>query len=302
MLFDTIPNPMFYKDINGSYQHCNDAFSKKILGIPKEQIIGKTLYDLADVIPKEHADVYYEKDEELLSENSVQCYEGQVSCADGAKKDFNFYKSSFVVNNEILGLVGIMLDISEHKNTLKLLDEKNEILNSLSITDWLTGLYNRRHFDKIFNQKISSLNRNNHEFSFAIIDIDYFKYYNDTFGHHEGDIVLQKISKVIKETLNRPSDNIFRLGGEEFGVLFDVRNSNDAVSLMNDLREKIEAVKIECINPGSSSHVTVSVGLGNVKKIEYSINSAVLYNKVDSLLYASKEGGRNKLTYDDIIM
>lgn len=65
-LFDIIPSPMFYKDKNGVYQHCNDAFSKLILGISKEEIIGKTLYDLTHVIPKENADIYYEKDRELF--------------------------------------------------------------------------------------------------------------------------------------------------------------------------------------------------------------------------------------------
>ncbi len=302
MLFDTIPNPMFYKDVNGVYQHCNDAFSKNILGIKKEKIIGKTLYDLPTLIPKEHADIYYEKDEELLSEPSVQVYEASVKCSDGITRDFNFYKSSFVVNNEILGLVGVMLDISEYKNTLKLLDEKNEILNSLSITDWLTGLYNRRYFDEIFNQRISALNRTEHEFSFAIIDIDYFKYYNDAFGHAKGDIVLQKISKILKETLNRPNDSVFRLGGEEFGILFDVKNSSDAITLMQDLRVKIEDLHIECLNPSNSSYVTISIGLGNIKKVEFTINTSALYSKVDELLYLSKENGRNQITAKDIII
>lgn len=302
ILFDTIPNPVFYKDINGCYQHCNDAFAKNILGLSKEEIIGKTLYELPASISKEQADIYYEKDSELLSEPSVQFYEGLVLCSDKKSRNFNFYKSSFVVNNEILGLVGIMLDVSDYKSTLKLLDEKNEVLNSLSITDWLTSLYNRRYFEDIFNQKISSLNRSENKFSFAIIDIDYFKYYNDAFGHHEGDVVLKKISKTIKETFNRPTDYIFRLGGEEFGVLFDVEKSSSAIALMEDLKNKIENLKIECLNPGINPYVTVSIGLGNVKKVEFTINSSSLYHKIDDLLYSSKNNGRNKVTSKDILM
>ena len=100
-LFDTIPNPIFYKDINGVYQHCNDAFSKTILGIAKEEIIGKTLCDLEEVIPKEYAEIYHEKDQELFLAVKEQFYEAKVKCADEEIRSYQFYKSTFVVDGEI---------------------------------------------------------------------------------------------------------------------------------------------------------------------------------------------------------
>jgi len=130
-LFDIIPSPMFYKDKDGVYQHCNDAFSKIILGIPKEEIIGKTLYDLGHVIPKENADLYYEKDKELFLTSKEQFYEGKVKCADDITRDYHFYKSSFIMDGEILGLVGIMLDVSDYKKALEELDKKTKQLKDL---------------------------------------------------------------------------------------------------------------------------------------------------------------------------
>lgn len=303
MLFDIIPNPMFYKDIHGVYQHCNDAFSKTILGISKNEIIGKTLYDLPHVIPKENADIYYEKDKELLSTPGAQFYEGKVKCSNGETRYYNFYKSTFVIDDEVLGLVGIMLDISEYKQNLDELDKKNKILNNLSITDYLTGLNNRRHFEDIFEKKLSLLNRHKHQFSLALIDIDFFKDYNDCFGHQEGDEALILIGKVLKETFHRPSDYIFRLGGEEFGILFDVKSNEDSYLLIEKLRHNIEDLELESCNKEVSNYLTVSVGLVNINSIEKkdSLNSKRIYNKVDKLLYKSKENGRNKTTFKNII-
>lgn len=301
-LFDTIPNPMFYKDINGVYTHCNDAFSKTILGIPKEEILGKTLYDLPHVIPSSLADIYCEKDKELLEEVSEQFYEAKVKCANGLMKDFHFYKSTFVVDSKILGLVGVMLDVSDYKKVLEDLDERNKKLSSLSITDYLTGLYNRRYFQEIFKKKLSLLSRHQHKFSFVIIDIDFFKAFNDSFGHHEGDIALKDIAQILRNSFNRPNDYIFRLGGEEFGILFDVDSFGDANDLIDLLRQRIEDQQIKTSNKKVSNYLTISAGLGNIKEVPLDIDETLIYDKVDKLLYESKNNGRNQVTSSDIIV
>lgn len=301
-LFNTIPNPMFYKDKNGVYLHCNDSFSKTILGIEKEKIIGKTLYDLPDLIPKEYADIYYEKDKELFVTAKEQFYEGKVLCADAVIRDYHFYKSSFVVEGKILGLVGIMLDVSDYKRALLQLDEKNKILNGLSITDHLTELYNRRYFQDVFEKKINLLHRYNHKFSFALLDIDFFKDYNDCNGHHQGDKALQCVSKLLKETLNRQSDYIFRVGGEEFAVLFEVDSENSAFSIMENLRKKVEQLEIKSIKEDTINNVTISIGLGNIQRVNKDTPSSIIYDEVDKLLYSSKRNGRNQITFSEIII
>lgn len=301
-LFDTIPNPIFYKDINGVYQHCNDAFSKTILGIPKEKIIGKTLYDLDEFIPKEFADVYCAKDKELFLEVKEQFYESEVKCADSEIRSYQIYKSSFVVDGKILGLVGVMLDVSDYKKALNELDKKNKLLSSLSITDHLTGLYNRRYFQNIIDTKTNMLSRYKHQFYFALADIDYFKDYNDTYGHHKGDIALQEVSNVLKDILNRQTDYVFRVGGEEFAIIFEVDSKDKAITLMENLRKKVENLKIISCNPSICNYLTISIGLGHIKKATPGINSDIIYDEVDKLLYKSKDNGRNQITVEDIIV
>ena len=300
-LFDIIPSPMFYKDKNGVYQHCNDAFSKLILGISKEEIIGKTLYDLSHVIPKENADIYYEKDRELFLVQKDQFYEGKVKCADGTTREYQFYKSSFVLDGEIVGLVGLMLDVSDYKKALKELDEKNRLLSEISITDSLTGLYNRRYFQDILEKKVCSLIRNKHPFYFAIIDIDFFKEYNDSFGHYKGDLVLEKLGKVFKESFLRSTDYLFRIGGEEFAILFDANDSKEATLVIENFRKKIEDLKIKASKNSLYEYLTVSIGLGNVKELKADTNPSIIYHEVDKLLYKSKNENRNKVTVADII-
>ena len=300
-LFDIIPSPMFYKDKNGVYQHCNDAFSKLILGISKEEIIAKILYDLSHVIPKENADIYYEKDRELFLVQKDQFYEGKVKCADGTTREYQFYKSSFVLDGEIVGLVGLMLDVSDYKKALKELDEKNKLLSEISITDSLTGLYNRRYFQDILEKKVCSLIRNKHPFYFAIIDIDFFKEYNDSFGHYKGDLVLEKLGKVFKESFLRSTDYFFRIGGEEFAILFDANDSKEATLVIENFRKKIEDLKIKASKNSLYRYLTVSIGLGNVKELKADTNPSIIYHEVDKLLYKSKNENRNKVTVADII-
>ena len=301
-LFDTIPNPIFYKDINGVYQHCNDAFSKTILGIAKEEIIGKTLCDLEEVIPKEYAEIYHEKDQELFLAVKEQFYEAKVKCADEEIRSYQFYKSTFVVDGEILGLVGVMLDVGDYKKTLNELDEKNKLLSNLSITDHLTGLFNRRYFQNIIDKKINLLSRHNYQFYFALIDIDFFKDYNDAYGHHKGDIALQEVSNVLKETINRQTDYVFRVGGEEFAIIFEVDSKDNAISIMENLRKKVEDLKIIACNSTICNYLTISIGLGYIKKASPDANSDQIYDEVDKLLYESKDNGRNQITTRDIIV
>ncbi|MEN8147285.1 MAG: diguanylate cyclase [Campylobacterota bacterium] len=299
MLFNTIPNPIFYKDREGVYQNCNDAFSKGILGIPKEEIIGRSLYEFPDQIPKELADIYYEKDQELFATPGTQYYEGKVKCADGVTCYYNFYKATFMSETqEVLGIVGVMLDISDHKKTLEELDDKNRALSRLSITDALSEVYNRRYFEDIFQKKLNLLNRHKQPFALMIIDIDYFKNYNDVFGHQLGDTALQNIAKTIKEVFCRPNDYVFRLGGEEFGVVFHFNKIEQAVELAQELIQKAEDQKIESGLTTVSPYVTISAGLGILRCIgEADLSGEHIYNKVDQLLYHSKENGRNQLSY-----
>ncbi len=122
-LIDTIPNPIFYKDINGIYLGCNSAF-EQYLGLSKEKIIGKSVYEVA---PHELADKYKEMDLALFNTPGVQVYESSVMYADGTRHDVIFNKATYTnANGTIAGLVGVILDITEHKRTEEALRENEE--------------------------------------------------------------------------------------------------------------------------------------------------------------------------------
>jgi len=295
MLFDAIPNPIFYKDKEGVYQHCNDSFSKTILGIDKDNIIGKTLYEFPEIIPTKNADIYDSKDKELMESHGTQFYESSVKCADGIERHYSFYKATFISeSNEALGIVGVMLDISKHRKILKQLSE-------LSITDSLTNLYNRRYFKEILDSKLVKLNIKKQKFAFMMIDIDFFKDYNDTFGHHQGDVALEMISHLIKRYFVRESDYVFRLGGEEFGILFSFSDIKNAVLIANKITANVEKLNLESGNKGVSEFLTISSGLGILDYPKSAdLDADKIFELVDKLLYKSKKNGRNQISYQKI--
>lgn len=296
ILLDTIPNPVFFKDTNGIYQTLNDAFSKTILGIPKERIIGKSLFDLPDEIPFELAKLYEKKDKELFNNPGTQVYEGSVKCANKEIRTFYFYKATvFNIHNEIIGLVGVMLDVTDLKKSQIQLDEQNKLLTKLSYLDSLTGLFNRRKFDEVFKYKIENKRDNEQIVNFILIDVDSFKKYNDEYGHLEGDNVLKIISNEIKKLLLRENDYLFRIGGEEFALIFDSNSIKYAKEFAEKIRIKIESLNILHENNFNYNRVTVSLGM--ICMVNEITNFELIYEKADKELYKAKRGGRNRVSY-----
>lgn len=294
ILLDTIPSPIFYKDCNFVYQNCNDAFAKIILGISKEQIIKKSLFDLPEVIPSNLAEIYHDKDRELFKKPGKQNYKANVKCSDGITRTFMFYKSTLKNDeNEVIGLVGVMLDISELEQSNLKLDEKNKQLETLSMTDSLTGIFNRRKFDQILSASLLIAKRNHYILNFVMIDVDDFKLYNDTHGHTEGDNVLKSIATAIQSRLLRPDDYVFRLGGEEFGLLFYSNDEISALKLADSIRNDVQNLEIMQTNHIEYDKVTISLGLLTIK---YEFDDAeFIYKETDRLMYKAKKSGKNRV-------
>lgn len=174
------------------------------------------------------------------------------------------------------------------------LENAKDRLKQESITDFLTGTYNRRHFNELLSNTINSAKRKNALFSFLILDIDYFKQYNDRYGHHEGDKALIKVSSQIKKSFNRVGNFCFRLGGEEFGIIFKADDQEQALEFANKLRKDIESLHIEHLSSSVSKYVTISIGL--VSKYANNVkNDNEVYKEADYLLYKAKKAGRNNV-------
>jgi diguanylate cyclase (GGDEF)-like protein len=187
---------------------------------------------------------------------------------------------------------------SKLKKEIQFRKETEQKLQALSITDELTTLFNRRYFNDIFVKLINSAKREKTTICFAAMDIDYFKLYNDTYGHLSGDIVLKSVSASMKNTLSRADDYCFRLGGEEFGILFKGLDKNQATELIQRMKQNIEDLKIEHKKNSVSKYITASFGLV-VRDAESIKNENDLYKEADDLLYKAKAEGRNKVCVND---
>ncbi len=142
-IINALPSPMFYKDANGVYRDCNSAFCELIIGLPRHEIIGKTLFDLPNQIPRDLAETYFRKDNELLARGGTQSYVASVHCADGTMRTFQFYK--IVHCNEDgrpEGIAGVMLDITERVLSEERLTRQKEELDLLlsSISSIIIGV------------------------------------------------------------------------------------------------------------------------------------------------------------------
>lgn len=166
-----------------------------------------------------------------------------------------------------------------------LLQKYNKELLKLSITDKLTGLYNRIKTDEKLEEEYKKVSRyNNYNSTILLIDVDYFKFINDQYGHHIGDKVLCEVAKVLKESI-RDIDVIGRWGGEEFLVILPNTNKQDALNVANKLKENIAMHTFE-----HNKQVTISVGGFELQK-HICISEALI--QVDEALYKSKHQGRN---------
>lgn len=179
--------------------------------------------------------------------------------------------------------------------TLKHLNYK---LEQASYTDSLTALYNRRYFNLLFEREFKRAMRLGKPFVFMMLDIDFFKQYNDTYGHMQGDQALQSVAKVLKSTLQRPGDYPFRLGGEEFGVIITDSDCQNARQMGEKIRANIEALKIE--HKGSKISTILTVSIGGICIIPtIHMGDESLIHAADVNLYAAKERGRNQVVFSN---
>lgn len=169
-----------------------------------------------------------------------------------------------------------------------------EQLKIIAFMDGLTGVANRRHFDNTLDLEWRRAMRSAKLLSLIMIDIDYFKNYNDLYGHLAGDACLQEIAHTIRGSLRRAGNFVARYGGEEFMVILPETNAEEAYLFAESLREKIENLDIEHKDSKVGKNVTVSLGVSTaVPKKDSAYDD--LISVVDKALYKAKQGGRNRV-------
>ncbi|MEH7072542.1 diguanylate cyclase domain-containing protein [Neobacillus drentensis] len=187
-------------------------------------------------------------------------------------------------------------NITERKITEQKLQEANELLNRLSYMDGLTGISNRRYFDETLLKEWSNSCSTHSPLTLIMFDIDYFKKYNDTYGHLNGDFCLQSISQAINNQINVNSNYTFcRYGGEEFALILPSTGIIEAEKMAKHIKGTIENLRIPHISSDIADIITLSIGIASVLP-NNSVKPQELIQMADEALYLSKTKGRNTIS------
>lgn len=238
----------------------------------------------------------------LLAQNATQQAKDLLSARENALRQEKQIRAAKEEAIRLQEQVNEELEYKVQERTLELeitlreLAEKNLELEEKNTTDALTGVRNRRYFDKRYIAEVRRARREQTPLAVAMLDIDHFKKVNDTYGHLAGDKCIKHIAKTIKSFLKRPSDDVFRYGGEEFAILMPATESAGALELMERIRKEIESVTVTYEQIELS--LTVSIGVASQviladSKDSESLDSELLDN-ADKALYLAKEQGRNR--------
>jgi len=179
-------------------------------------------------------------------------------------------------------------DIQELRNKE---EAQRKVLEELTVTDPLTSLYNRRFLKEVFPKEFQLAKQNQKNIAYLLLDIDYFKPFNDTYGHHKGDEILTQIAKLLK--LYFPYS--FRIGGDEFAAIIVSQNQESLKEEIDALMDDISKLKIPNEKSPVAPYVTCSIGVHLIYSKEFLFEK--IYQQTDTALYKAKEQGRNRVVY-----
>lgn len=261
-------------DLEGVITNANEAYCNAI-GYKKEELIGRTHKIMRHPTMSNE---FFDEMWETITSNET--WQGEIKNYTKNKeiKYFNMYIEPLFQDNKKIGYKSICEDITDKKR-----------VEELSIRDKLTGLFNRLKLDEIMFMRVEEYKRYKTNFSLILLDLDNFKKVNDNYGHDLGDIVLQKVAKILKTSI-RITDVAGRWGGEEFLVICENTNAANIKIVAEHIRTNIEKEAFPSVG-----QITVSLGVTQFKSDD-SINS--VFKRVDNALYTAKNTGKNKTIVD----
>ena len=287
-IIDNLQDVFYRADMDGIFTWMSPS-GEAVFGYTEEEITGSKVADLY-MNPKDRLQFMVA----MKTEGGiVHNYETQVRHKKGyavwISTNAHYYKNN---NGEIAGVEGTVRDITDRKRL-------ESELREMSFVDGLTGLANRRYFDEVIKREWARAQRNKSVISLIMIDIDFFKPYNDTYGHQKGDTALIDVCKVILESIRRPGDIAARYGGEELAVILPYTEAENVFSIAEKIRKNILAIEI----PHEKSEVTntnfLSISLGtSTMRPERDTEHTILIEKADKALYLAKHQGRNRAVAD----
>tara|TARA_R110001599_G_scaffold64023_3_gene179076 strand:+ start:706808 stop:707749 length:942 start_codon:yes stop_codon:yes gene_type:complete len=195
---------------------------------------------------------------------------------------------------EVDSLIGFMFDISERKKTEARLADMQTELEALSFKDGLTGIANRRMLDTILEQEWNHARRSSQPLAIIMLDIDYFKQYNDHYGHIQGDECLKRVAQALSGAGTRPRDFFARFGGEEFMLILPATDEQSAINVANRCRDLIFKEQIPHAKSAVSQLLTISMGVSAIIPGNQHVLLTFI-EEADKRLYQAKEQGRNRI-------
>ncbi len=280
VVLNEIGSFVFIKNRNGEYLYAN-KLTLKLFNTTLDHLRGKTDHDFFQ--PEMLKDILDSDRKVFESGHSVVTEEHAVAIPDGKLKVYRAIKNPIFssLTKEVIGLIGVSTDITD-------IAELREQLTELANTDELTQLYNRRKLWQSFSAEFKQAIKNDTPLACIVIDVDRFKLINDTFGHDFGDNVIISLAKLIRSNL-RKADSCGRIGGEEFLIIVNQTDANEAYEIAERLRIQFSQLPF---NDNRQPPLSISCGVTELIPEDHDFFD--LYRRADKALYESKNLGRNK--------
>jgi diguanylate cyclase (GGDEF)-like protein/PAS domain S-box-containing protein len=202
------------------------------------------------------------------------------------------------LDQSIIGLVEAFTDITERKNAEKVMQLANQELERLATEDGLTKVSNRRRFDEYLNIEWRRQTRSGAPIALIMCDVDFFKKYNDQYGHQAGDSCLMSVASAIRTRVGRSGDLIARYGGEEFAIVMPATDAQGAWRVAENIREEVTKMRIPHGGSSTASFVTISGGVASMVPT-MDLKPQMLIERADQCLYRAKKQGRNRVVVFD---
>ena len=310
-LIENLPGMVYYSsnDCNLNMNFVSDNFYS-LTGYQVEELIqNKIIYNQL-IYSEDRKYLWQERQKALVNNQPFQLIYRIITANKELKWVWEQGKGVYSSDGEVLAIKGLIIDITAQKQVESELTKQNlalqkaeaaliianQQLQKIARLDGLTGIANRRSFDEHLEKEWRTLTRTQSHLSLILCDIDYFKYYNDFYGHLAGDDCLRKIAQTIKQTIKRSADLVARYGGEEFGIILPNTSDKNVEKVVELVRRAIHKLHINHSASRVSKYVTMSMGVASVipTKLE---SPQSLIAKADEALYHAKEKGRDRIVF-----